>query len=133
MGYEDFIKLVQAGAHASRETAELASRAVFEVLAERIASGEARDLAAELPPELAPWLATMSGAERFDADEFVRRVAEREGTDAQTAEHHVRAVLDGVSRAVSDKEFSDLVAELPRDYARLLPKGPAGLTARALT
>jgi uncharacterized protein (DUF2267 family) len=125
MSYEDFINVVQTRAHASREAAEQASRAVLEVLAERIAAGEARDLAAELPPEIAPWLATMSEAERFDSDEFVRRVAEREGTDVETAEQHVRAVLDAVSRAVSDKEFSDLAAELPRDYARLLPKGPA--------
>jgi uncharacterized protein (DUF2267 family) len=125
VNYDDFINVVQAGARASREAAEQASRAVLEVLAERIASGEARDLAAALPPGIAPWLATTSDAERFDADEFVRRVAEREGADVEKAERHVRAVLDAVSRAVSDKEFSDLIAELSKDYARLLPKGPA--------
>ena len=87
MSYEDFISVVQTGTRASREAAEQASRAVLEVLAERIASGEARDLAAELPPEIAPWLATMSDAQRFDSDEFVRRVAEREGTDVETADN----------------------------------------------
>ena len=39
-----------------------AIRATLQTLAERIASGEVRDLAEELPDELAPWMATTTDA-----------------------------------------------------------------------
>jgi uncharacterized protein (DUF2267 family) len=77
----------------------------------------------ELPPELGPWLHTAGPAERLDAEEFVRRVAEREGTDPMTAERHVRAVLLALSRTVSDDEYHDLKGRLSKDYAPLLLKG----------
>src|SRR2546423_9481935 len=92
MDYQRFLAIVEGAAAIPRESAERAVRATLQTLAERIAGGEARDLAEQLPPELAPWLATTSGAERFDVDAFLRRVAGREGTDVATAERHVRAV-----------------------------------------
>jgi uncharacterized protein (DUF2267 family) len=56
-------------------------------LAERISREEARELAALLPPEVGPWLwREGSPAEGFDIDEFLQRVAEREGVDAKTAQ-----------------------------------------------
>jgi uncharacterized protein (DUF2267 family) len=124
MDHDQFIELVQEGAGIGREHAERATRATLATLAERIAKGEAIQLAEQLPPELAPWLATQGGPEAFGVDEFVRRVAEREGVDVDTAERDVRAVLDALARAVSPGEFEDTVAELPREFVRLLPRGP---------
>jgi uncharacterized protein (DUF2267 family) len=70
-------------------------------------------------------MATNNGAERYDVGEFLRRVAEREGVDWATAERYAKAVFVALGRAVSAKELSDVTAELPRDFAPLLPQGPA--------
>ena len=49
---------------------------------------------------------------------------EREGVDIETAQRHAEAVFLALERALSDKEFADLVAELPKDFLPLLPRGP---------
>jgi uncharacterized protein (DUF2267 family) len=124
MDYEQFMTTVEQHADISRERAEQAVRATLETLGERIADGEARDLVEQLPPEVAPWLPIAGPAERFDVDEFLARVARREDVDIASAERHVRAVFDALSRAVTPQELSDVIAELPADYAPLLPRGP---------
>jgi uncharacterized protein (DUF2267 family) len=123
MNYDQFVNTVAQEARIGPEEAARATRATLRTLAERIASGEARDLAAELPPEVAPWLATTTAAEGFDADEFLRRVAEGTDADIATARRYATAVFDALGRAVSDDEYEDMVAELSRDYAPLLPRG----------
>jgi uncharacterized protein (DUF2267 family) len=122
--YDGFITTVAQGADVGSEEAERAARAVLETLAERIAVGEARDLQAQLPAEIAAWLGTTTPAEGFDVDEFLRRIADRTGADIGTAERYARATLTALSRSVTDDEFEDLVAELPRSFRPLLPKGP---------
>jgi uncharacterized protein (DUF2267 family) len=126
MDYDGFLAIVQEFAEVDRDAARNATAATLATLAERVAKGEARDLAAELPPELAPLVATNGPAERFDLDEFIRRVAEREGVDPATAERHASAVFVALGRAVTPKELEDVIAELPMpEYARLLPRGPS--------
>jgi uncharacterized protein (DUF2267 family) len=122
--YEAFVTTVQEEARVPFEDAERIARVVLGVLADRIAQGEARDLAAQLPAELAPHLSGSRDAVGFDAEEFVDRVAEAEGVDADTAERYAAAVFDAIGRTISDAEYDDLVAELSADYARLLPEGP---------
>jgi uncharacterized protein (DUF2267 family) len=121
---DTFIATVQQAADLGRDKAERAIQAVLGTLAEHLDRGEARDLAGELPPEIAPWVATSGPAERFDLDEFVRRVMELEDVDAETAERHIRAVFIALGRTVSDKELSDIRAELSKDYLPLFPRGP---------
>jgi uncharacterized protein (DUF2267 family) len=121
--HEAFIDVVRAAAALDRDDAERATRATLQTLAERIDRGEARALATRLPPELAPWVATNTSAERFDVDELVRRVARREGVDEPIAYGHVRAVFDALARAVGPDELADVAAQLPKDYAALLPRG----------
>jgi uncharacterized protein (DUF2267 family) len=122
--HEQFVSTVAQGARIGLRRAERATEATLQTLAERIDAGEARDLAGQLPDEVAPWLATTTPAERLDLDEFLRRVAEREGVDIETAERHAAAVFIALHRAVSPQEFADLSAELPKDFAPLLPAGP---------
>jgi uncharacterized protein (DUF2267 family) len=117
---ERFYSTVQLKAGIAREDAERAARAVLETLAERIAAGEARDLAASLPPEPAAALNTTTPAEGFDVDEFVRRVAERTAVDPGTAERYARAVFAALGRTVPADEIRDMTAELPRDFAPLI-------------
>jgi uncharacterized protein (DUF2267 family) len=118
--YESFVSLVQEKARASRDDAERAIRATLETLAERLSAGQARDIAAQLPLELAPYVATDSGAQPFDVDEFIRRVATREGSDVAVAEQHVRAVFAALGRTLSEDEIEDMVAELPREFEPLI-------------
>jgi uncharacterized protein (DUF2267 family) len=118
-----FIDLVATEAHLGREDAERAVHATLQTLGERIDREEARQLAAQLPPGIAPWIATTTSAERFDVDAFAERVARRGGLDDHVARRAASAVLDAVARAVSRKEWDDLVAELPAGYAPLLPRG----------
>ena len=57
MKYDEFLGQVRHRARlGSRGEAERATRATLETLAERLVGGEARDLAAQLPPELAHFL-----------------------------------------------------------------------------
>jgi uncharacterized protein (DUF2267 family) len=118
-----FIGSVAAAAQLAREDAERVVHATLQTLGERIDRGEARQLAAELPPGIAPWIATTTSAERFDADAFAERVAHRTDLDDKGARRAVSAVLDAVARAISRKEWDDLVAELPANFAPLLPRG----------
>jgi uncharacterized protein (DUF2267 family) len=122
--YEAFVTIVEQEARVTFEDAERITREVLGVLADRIARGEAQDLAAELPDELAPALNGSPNAEGFSAEAFVARIAEAEGVDPETAERYVAAVFDGIGRTISDQEYDDLVAELSADYAPLLPEGP---------
>lgn len=55
--YDEFIAQVQRRADLStKDEAERAIRATLETLAGRLAGGEAKDLAAQLPPEIAIYL-----------------------------------------------------------------------------
>jgi uncharacterized protein (DUF2267 family) len=128
MNYQTYLSVVQDSLGADQETAERAIRAVASVLGERIGTDEARVYAAYLPPEVAAWLPTAGGARSFDAEEFVRRVAEREGIDPDTAERHIIAVLGAISQALPEREYDHLLARLSKDYAPLLPRAAVAPT-----
>jgi uncharacterized protein (DUF2267 family) len=111
---------------ADAETAVRATEAVLETLAERIAAGQVEDMLAALPEELHPPLERgvehSRHAVRMSLDEFVWRVAEREaeGVTYEEALEHARAVFRTLRDALPDKEFSDLLSELPRGYYEAL-------------
>jgi uncharacterized protein (DUF2267 family) len=50
-------------------------------------------------------------------DEFLRRVAEREGVAPLQARGHASAVFATLREAVSPKEFLDMTAQLPAEFA----------------
>jgi uncharacterized protein (DUF2267 family) len=122
---DEFITAVAQAARVGWDQAERATHATLQTLADRIDAGEARHLAGALPDTIAPDLGTSTPAQRFGLGEFLRRVAEREGVDLETARRHAEAVFTVLRRAVGPKEFADLSAELPKDFAALLPQGPA--------
>ena len=124
MDYARFVEIVQQGAGTTREEAERAARTVLGTLSERIARGEAQDLAAQLPPEIAGWLTPGSYAGAYDVDEFLRRIADREGSDLPAAERHATAVFVALGQAVGPKDLDDLASQLPNDFTALLPRGP---------
>jgi uncharacterized protein (DUF2267 family) len=121
--YERFITTIQQRAGISWDKAEKAAQATLQTLAERISSGTARNLARDLPSGVAPWLQSDGDPQPFGPVEFVRRVADRIGTDATTAEERVRAVFVALARLVRASAIAELRAELPKDYAPLLAYG----------
>jgi uncharacterized protein (DUF2267 family) len=126
MKHDEFIGQVQHHARlSSRGDAELATRATLETLSERLAGGEAKDLASQLPRGLAEYLRTgMAGASvHFSMDEFYRRVSEREGVDLPKAIFHARAVIAVLYDAVSPGEMADVRAQLPAEFSHLFEPG----------
>jgi uncharacterized protein (DUF2267 family) len=99
--------------------------AVLETLAERVAGGEVDDMISRLPVELHPPLkrgkAAAPTAERISLDDFAERLARRAGTDPLTARDQARAVFAVLREALGTEDFSDVVAQLPGEYAVLLP------------
>jgi uncharacterized protein (DUF2267 family) len=121
MKYVQFIEKVAEQSNVSLGQAELVTQATLMTLAERITGGEARDLAAQLPKELRPFLdKNREQAEGFDLDEFVRRVSVRAGLDRETAERGVRAVFQTMHVAVSGGEFQDVMSQLPKEFQQLV-------------
>jgi uncharacterized protein (DUF2267 family) len=122
MAHEAFTSTVAEAAEIDRDTAERAIEATLVTLGERISEGEARDLARHMPDSLAQLIVQPGPAHGFGADEFFRRVAEREGSDPETAEHHARAVVAALAMREGRKELHDMISQLPRELRdRLLP------------
>jgi uncharacterized protein (DUF2267 family) len=121
--YDQFISLVEQAIGADREIAERATQVTLATLGEHLGRDECRHLVPQLPPELGGWLFSEGAAQSFDVTEFLRRIAERESVDEETAERHARAVFMALGRALSDDGYADMVSRLSNDYVPLLPKG----------
>jgi uncharacterized protein (DUF2267 family) len=118
-----FIAIVQREAGLSNEAeAQQAVRAVLETLSERLMAGLIKTLRAELPEEAAKHLSLRDPHQSFDADEFLRRVVRRAGTDPATAERYAKAVFLALSRALEPDPFRALLGELSKDYRPLTEK-----------
>lgn len=122
---------------ASDAAARQVTDAVLETLAERIAAGQVDDLIIQLDPVLHAPLrrgvaAAGPAAHRMALEEFLRRIAQREGAAGvdeaalfTTVAAQARAVLATLAEAVSTKEWLDVVAELPGEYRPLIPARPS--------
>ena len=89
------------------------------ILADRVEHRSSSRAAAQLPRDLRPFVLTPKGGpERFGADEFVRRVGEREGVAEGEAAAHAQAVLATLAEAVPG-DLDYVRAQLSPDYARL--------------
>jgi uncharacterized protein (DUF2267 family) len=120
--YDEFIGQVQHRARlGSRAEAERATRATLETLAERLAGGEAHDLASQLPRELAHALQLPDAGigAKLTLDEFFELVSEREGVNLPDAAFHARVVIGVLTEAVSVGEIQDVRVQLPAAFAQL--------------
>lgn len=125
MLYVEFIETVEQEASLPPVIAERAVVATLQTLSERISAGESHDMARELPTELQLVLESDDIAESFGLDEFLRRVAEREGVLVSAAEQHARAVFTALGRAVPEGEFADMRSGLPDDFEPLMMTAPS--------
>lgn len=122
MKSDQFIAHVRRrGEYRDQAEAKEVAEAVLDVLGGRITSGEAKDLASQLPkPVDRPlWERSTEGCESFGVSEFLRRVAERTGARPRTAEWDASAVLSTLAEAVSGGETNQLISQLPSGYAPL--------------
>lgn len=104
------------------EEAERVVRATMHKLGARISSGQARDLAAVLPPELGEELTNHGTrqATSVDKHELIDQIsAEIHSVDAETVEEHVAVVLHTVRQWAPDTELDDTLAQLPPQLAAL--------------
>ncbi|WP_306058307.1 DUF2267 domain-containing protein [Natronococcus wangiae] len=119
MQYDDFIGEVQHRAQLdSREAALSISRATLTTLSERIDPGQAENLGSQLPEELGRFLEDVDEVERFEFDEFVDRVADREDAgegDPADAAFHAQVVLDVLEEAITEGALEDVKDQLPSD------------------
>ncbi len=128
MKYDEFIGQVQGRARlGTTQDAVKATRATLEVLSQRLAGGEADDLAAQLPEEIGRY---MQGSgpigQRFGLDEFFQRVSHKEGVDLPQATHHARAVISVLVEAATPGEIEDVRAQLPDEFDPLFEAGSEG-------
>ena len=122
MQYEEFLNRVQDRIGPAQP--DEARRAITATLSERISGGEANDLAAQLPQELKePIQRSGEEAEAFSLEEFLRRVGEREGANADTAREHASAVITVLREAVTEGQLDDIRAQLPQEFAPLFQYG----------
>ena len=111
----------------NNEEAERAIRATLETLRERLAGNEPSNLAAQLPPEIAPYVEGEGGRESFSVAEFYDRVAQNEGVGHDEAVRHARAVATVVQTGVTGGELDDLRSQLGNEYEELF--GQPGASA----
>jgi cation transport regulator len=84
-------------------------------------------LAAQLPPEIAPFVEGAGEREAFSVQEFYERVAHKEGTKSEEAVKHARAVATVVQTAVTGGALEDVRSQLGNDYEELF--GQTGSSA----
>jgi uncharacterized protein (DUF2267 family) len=126
MKHDEFIGKVQHQARlSSRGDAERATWATLQTLGERLAGGEVKDFASQLPPQLAQYaLSGLAGfGERFSIDEFFLLVSAREGVELPQAVLHARAVISVLEEALSGGEIKDIRSQLPAEFNRLFEAG----------
>lgn len=98
------------------------------VLHEPVAAGELRKFLTYLPDALDVPARPPDQPEAFPGEEFVRRLAERQGVDAPTAQRRARAVLATVAEAASDHEMKNVRSQLPNEYDVLFEPPDVGGT-----
>ena len=123
MKYDEFIGQVQHRAQLPEEgDATYAARATLMTLGERLAGNEPLDAASQLPDVLKEFLTDGREAGegiRFSLEDFYRKVANREGTDIETARRHAIVVMSVLREALTPGEWEDICAQLPDEYNEL--------------
>lgn len=98
--------------------------AVMCTFTQRLSGGEARHVLLGLPSSIRP-IVTACMLHRseipdvFDREELMRRAADHLGTDAESAELVVRAVLRAVKECLPQKDLEDTATQLPHDLRTL--------------
>ncbi|MFB6075118.1 MAG: DUF2267 domain-containing protein [Haloarculaceae archaeon] len=119
MNFDEFVGEVQHRLElGATGPAVRATRATLTTLGERLPPDEADNLASPLPMEIDRYLREAEGGQRFDYDEFLERVSDREGeaVDRSDANYHAQQVVGLLSEVVPGRAVAKLRGMLPEDY-----------------
>lgn len=122
MKFNEFLGQVQHRLElAEMGPAARATRAVLTTLGERLPEGEAADLASPLPMEIDRYVSDAEHGQRFDYQEFLDRVADREGegVDRADANYHAQQLLAVVAEVVPPGNVEKVRNALPEDFEKL--------------
>ena len=111
----------------NNEEAKRAIQATLETLRERLAGDEPSNLAAQLPPEIAPYVEGTGGQESFSVNEFYDRVAQKEGVGHDKVIRYARAVATVLQTAVTGGEIDDVRSQLGNEYEELFGRPGASV------
>ncbi len=127
MQYEEFIDAVQeALAMEDRERVEGIVETVLWTLSGRLKPAARHDIAAQLGGELKEPFQRSDAREIISLDEFFNRVSARADLNLVEVQSYSKAVVDALHGALSEGEYSDMVEELPSEYAAWLGTGEEG-------
>lgn len=121
---EFLAKVQERGEYADQQEARHVTATVLDLLGQRLAGNEPRDLAAQLPAgidELVPIDEETAGAS-FGVEEFLARIAARLDGSPQTAEWDASAVLCTTAEAITGGQLNQILTQLQPGYAALFGK-----------
>lgn len=122
-GHDFLARVRERGDYADTAEAERVTTIVLQQLGTRLAGGESKDLAGQLPAEVQPpLLDAPQESASFGVEEFLSRVAEATGASEETARWDASAVLSTVAEAVSGGQLNQVLTQLPSAYASLFGK-----------
>lgn len=120
MNYKEFVGAVQHRLEfGTFGEAVRATRATLTTLGERLEEGEATDLASPLPMEIDRFLEEAESGQRFTYEEFLDRVARREGVDRPEANYHAQQVVALLDEVVPAGNLVKVRDQLPEEYEQL--------------
>lgn len=120
MRYIDIVAKVKQRAGVSEQRADAITKATVGALAEFASSTQVRRLAEQLPVELKHVVENSVPGRQGSLDEFAQRVSEMSGFDVIEARTAIKTVVATLTEAVNHP-FKDLFAELPPEFADLMP------------
>jgi uncharacterized protein (DUF2267 family) len=126
----DFVESVyRSNGFASREQAEAVTRSTLRNLGRNVTVGEARDIAARLPPDLSEELVDVerTQAQPVEYDSFLERVAEDTGFPGESIEASVQRVMVVLEEQVGETELANAEAQLPPSYGPIFDIEPAAI------
>ncbi|MFA9517919.1 DUF2267 domain-containing protein [Halopenitus sp. H-Gu1] len=130
MSETDIVEAVfQSHDFTSREQAEAVTRATLRNLGRCLSVGEARDIAAPLPPDLSLELVDINRkrAKPMAYEEFIEQVGEEAALPDRAVEQDVQVVMAVLAQRVGEEELENAQAQLPPNYGRIFDVEPASI------
>lgn len=121
MGYEEFISGVADEAQIGFIDADIATEAFLENLGHRLPAAKMRELADQLPAELAEYLSQGQFIDlKLATGGFFEQVGRAEDREMSMATDHARAVWHVLAQAISEHELEQVASRLPGDVTAQL-------------
>lgn len=124
MQYQEFISEVKQKTNIQSDAmAEKAVRATLQTLSERLEGGEPNHIASQLPEEMKSFMKIKKNEiEKFNVEDFFKKVSERENTTLGEAKNHSQAVVSVLCNAITEGEVKYMMDQLPGEFESLFGK-----------